>query len=165
MSATEKGSASTFREIFAYVDSHVRRPGKKLTEREALLSAGDWWSGRYPRFDLWACGEDGCAELSLGTPRCFLHGGASLFRITDADVLEFFVGGVWRMYSAVVTGAESHEVVEHLDGNPWNCHPMNMVVRPHRFRRYRRWSSESPVELARSDEELAQACDAGVVAE
>lgn len=144
MHDTEKGDASTFREIFEFVTARVRRSGKKLTDSEAAAQAGPQWPRRYPRFDLWTCGHAGCDELSLESPRCGEHGGAPAFRITDKGALEFCVGSEWRLYAEVVTGAESHEDVEHLDDNKWNCHPLNLVVRARKGLRYRQWAAEEP---------------------
>lgn len=147
MRDSEKGAAATFEEIFDYVERRVqRRLGKRMTEQEAAMVAGPGWANRWPRFDLWTCGVDGCDELSLESARCAEHGGVSTFRITDDGVLQICVGSQWCLYAEVVTGAEPGEVVEYLDGNKWNLRPTNLRVRARRGLRYRAWAGDTEAE-------------------
>lgn len=165
MRDTEKGAASTFKEIFDYVTARVRRPGKKLSESAAMEQAGPGWAQRWPRFDLWTCGVNGCDELSLESARCAEHGGASTFRITDAGALQICVGSEWSLFAEVLTGSEPGEVVEYLDGNKWNLHPTNLRVRAHRGLRYRQWAgepepeAEEAVDPARAERQAAIAAE------
>jgi hypothetical protein len=117
-----------------YITEALMRRSEKLTDDgviQALKGRATLktWRARWPRFDLYRCGFPGCTDTMLSPGLCGAHGGTlqPFAKIVD-DHFMILTGREYTPLCRVIFGVIGTGAVEHVDQNPWNNHPDNLIV-------------------------------------
>lgn len=87
------------------------------------------WEKRWPRFDLYHCGVEGCPAVLLELGLCEAHGGSPRpFAVVREHHCMIWIGRSYEPLCHVVLGAPRHVQVCHRDGNTWNNRHDNLEV-------------------------------------
>lgn len=132
-----------------YITEALARRSKKLTDDEVVealsgVATAAEWRGRWPRFDLHRCGFPNCVAVTLESGLCDQHGGSpEPFAKIVGDHFVLWTGREYTPICRVIFGVIGSGAVEHIDQNPWNNHPDNLMVPADvhaRSSRRNRWS-------------------------
>lgn len=117
------------------IAARVRGHSRKLDDAAlaGLLGADvAKWPARFPLFDLWFCGQDGCQKVLVAPGRCEAHGGdPPLVRLDAAFYFEVLVGRRYVPLHRLICGEPNGLDVHHVDFNKWNNRPQNLQPATH----------------------------------